>query len=90
MHINEIPTTQRLSNVTKGLGRGLFFLFFLALQGVKAHRLVGTERIDVSTRIHKASVRDGGAVVDDLVQRVVFLGLGCVKDVDEAVCAGRE
>jgi hypothetical protein len=90
MHINQVLAAQRLSNITKSLGRGLLLLLFLALQGVKTHRLIGTERINVSTRIHEARMRDGGAVVDDLVQRVVLLGLGCVEDVDEPVCAGRE
>ena len=87
MHVHEVLASQSLSDISKYLGRWFLFLFFLTLQRIKAHGLVRTERIDVSAWIHEASMRDGRSVVNDLVQGILFLGLGCVEDVDESICA---
>ncbi len=47
-------------------------------------------RTEVTWDQWEACVRDGRAVVDDLVQSVVFVGLRGVKDVDKAVGTGGE
>ena len=90
VHANEVLAPERFSDVAKHLGRGLFFFLFLALEGVEAHRLVCAKRVNVSAGIHETSVRDGGSVVDDLIQGVFFLGLGGVEDVDKTIGTRRQ
>lgn len=86
--INNILASQLLSHIPAYLGRWLLILLLLALQRVETHRLVGANGVDVGAGVHETCVRNRRAVVDDLVQGVVFVGLGAVEDVEEAIGAG--
>lgn len=87
MHVDEVFAVEKLSDVPKDLRRGLFLFLFLRLQRVKAHSLICAQGIDVSARIHEASMRDSRSVIDDLVQCIFFFSLGYVENVDKPIGA---
>lgn len=84
---NRVLAAPLLPYVTEMDGRGLDGFFVGALQLVEGERLVGSEGVDVRARVEEASVVDCGAMVDDLMESVVFFRLRYVKDVDESVRA---
>jgi len=80
--INNILASQCLPHIPAYPGRRLLILLLLTLQRVETHRLVCADGVDVGAGVHEACVRNRRAVVDDLVQGVIFVGLGAVEDVE--------
>lgn len=89
-HLRQILAPKNLPHIPIALRTRLLHLFTFALQRIETQRLVRAHGVQIRAREHEARARDGRAVVDDLVQGVVFVGRAGVEDVEQAVGAGTE
>lgn len=86
--LRDILAAERLSNIPKLHRLRILGLLIWVRSGMNGENLVMTQSVD-GPFIEESCVVDG-AVVDHLDESVVFVGNGCVVDIDEAVRASGE